>query len=359
VPRNISSLIAQSSGSRYLKVRRPELYGKLVEPQESVTLPGWQMEHETSAGVRKRPLAVDLKQRRLTMDTSFTNTVEELASANVDDTDWASLNRQQQIRSMELEGFVVIPDLLTQDVISSLHDEYSRLPVTATDYSKHKKGCSDIWKMDCPVANNLIAHPPIVDFLTDLFGDDLICTSIGLGTSDPGHPGIAIHTDAQPYGSKIFGVQSSSPILARVLYYLDDLTPECSPFKVIPRSHLSMHRDGSPYGRLLSHPDEVMVTCKAGSAAIINQKVFHGNYPNHSDSPRRMLAIAYRPAWAGPIGDVEDRDPEEVAKLPEHIKPFFRSLNTRDIEFDLPNRPDNMARDAAGISPRRWGSRSS
>jgi predicted amidohydrolase len=38
--------ISQSSGNRYLKARRPELYGKLVEPQESVTLPGWQMEHE-------------------------------------------------------------------------------------------------------------------------------------------------------------------------------------------------------------------------------------------------------------------------------------------------------------------------
>lgn len=40
--------IAQSSGQRYLKARRPELYGKLVEPQESVTLPGWRMEHEPS-----------------------------------------------------------------------------------------------------------------------------------------------------------------------------------------------------------------------------------------------------------------------------------------------------------------------
>ena len=38
--------IAQSSGRRYLKARRPELYGKLVEPQESQTLPGWRMEHE-------------------------------------------------------------------------------------------------------------------------------------------------------------------------------------------------------------------------------------------------------------------------------------------------------------------------
>ena len=38
--------IEQSSGQRYLKARRPELYGMLVEPQESVTLPGWKMEHE-------------------------------------------------------------------------------------------------------------------------------------------------------------------------------------------------------------------------------------------------------------------------------------------------------------------------
>ena len=35
-----------SSGQRYLKARRPELYGKLVEPQASVTLPGWSMQHE-------------------------------------------------------------------------------------------------------------------------------------------------------------------------------------------------------------------------------------------------------------------------------------------------------------------------
>jgi predicted amidohydrolase len=38
--------LEQSSGQRYLKARRPELYGKLVEPQESVTMPGWTMEHE-------------------------------------------------------------------------------------------------------------------------------------------------------------------------------------------------------------------------------------------------------------------------------------------------------------------------
>jgi len=38
--------IEQSSGQRYLKARRPDLYDKLVDPQESVTLPGWTMERK-------------------------------------------------------------------------------------------------------------------------------------------------------------------------------------------------------------------------------------------------------------------------------------------------------------------------
>jgi ectoine hydroxylase-related dioxygenase (phytanoyl-CoA dioxygenase family) len=291
------------------------------------------------------------------MDTSFTNSKESLAEARRDPTDWAGLTRAEQIRSIELEGFVVVPDLLSADRIAALSDEFSKLPTTGTDYSPHQRGHADVQWSDSPTAIDVIANPPVIEFLKDLFGDEVICTSCGYGLSEPGHPGIVVHTDSQPYGSKIFGLGASSPVLARVLYYLDDLTPDCSPFKVIPRSHLSMHRDSNPYNRMLSHPDELMVTCKAGSAVIINQKVFHGNFPNHSNRNRRMLAIAYRPAWAGPVEDVqEDRDPQKVAGLPAHIQPFFRSLNTRSIDYDVPNRPDNMPREAPGISPKRWGS---
>ena len=291
------------------------------------------------------------------MDTSFTNSKEQIARARRDETDWSSLTRAEQIRSIELEGYVVLPDLLPPETVERIREELGRLPTRSVDYSPHQRGSQDVQWTDSPVSIEVIALAPMVEFLTHLFGDEVICTSCGYGCSEPGHPGIAIHTDAQPYGSKIFGRQSSSPVLARALYYLDDQTPDCSPFKVIPRSHLSMHIDGNPYNRFLSHPEEVMVCCKAGSAVVINQNVFHGNFPNHSARDRRMLAIAYRPCWAGPIDDVEeDRDPEKVASLPEHIQPFFRSLNTRHIDYDVPNRPDGMARDAAGVRPSRWGS---
>jgi hypothetical protein len=46
--------IELSSGRRYLKARRPELYAKLVEPQVSVTLPGWRLAHEQRAEVREQ-----------------------------------------------------------------------------------------------------------------------------------------------------------------------------------------------------------------------------------------------------------------------------------------------------------------
>lgn len=35
--------IEHSPGRRYLNARRPELYGRMVEPQTSVTSPGWEM----------------------------------------------------------------------------------------------------------------------------------------------------------------------------------------------------------------------------------------------------------------------------------------------------------------------------
>ena len=290
------------------------------------------------------------------MDTSFTNSRDDVASARQPDVDWASLTRGERVRSLELEGYVVIPDLLSPGEVREIGEELARLPTTAVDYSEHQRGCSNIEWTDSPQAIGVIAQPLIVNFLEELFGDDIICTSCAYAVSQSGHPGIAVHTDAQPYGSQIFGVQSSSPCLVRVLYYLDDLTPERSPFKIIPRSHLSLHSDANPYKRYLAHDEELLVTCKAGSAVLINQKVFHGNFPNYSNSDRRMLAIAYRPAWAGPIGDEEDRDPKKIAGLPESTRKFFGSLNTRNIEFDLPNRPDNMARSAPGINPSRWNS---
>jgi hypothetical protein len=271
----------------------------------------------------------------------------------IDARDWSALSLGERIRQIEVEGYLVLPDLLSPDHLERLKAETAKLETTAVDYSVHQRGCPHL-EFRGGVFTELIIHPPTLAFLRELLGDEILLSHYGYARSEPGHPGISLHTDGQPYGSRIFGFEGSVPVLVRVLYYLEDLTPEVSPFRVIPCSHLSLHPDGNPYQRFESHPEEVMVPCKAGSAVLINHKVFHGNFPNVGDRNREMLAIAYRPAWSGPVDKVDDWDPQEVAKLPEEVKPFFGDRNTRRWTPEGTNKPANMASEAPGVNPSRW-----
>lgn len=269
--------------------------------------------------------------------------------------DWQQLTTGQQIQSLEVEGYVVLPDLLTADQVAALKAETALLETTAVDYSIHQRGCPAV-QFAGGAITDLIAHRPTIDFLEQLFGKDIVMMSYGYARSEPGHPGISLHADGQPYGSAIFGMQGSVPWMVRVLYYLDDLTAEVSPFRVVPRSHLSMHDDANPYRRFTSHPEEMVVTVKAGSAILINHRVFHGNCPNSGDWAREMLAIAYRPAWAGPQSDVEAWNPEQLARLPEEVQQLMTDRNQRRWDFDGGNKPPGMADDAKGMNPSRWDS---
>lgn len=271
----------------------------------------------------------------------------------IDDRDWSTLTLGERIRQIEVEGYLLIPNLLAEYQIDCLKKEADKLKTTPADYSPHQQTRSNIQFFGGAITN-LIAHRPTITFLRKLLGNDIILSHYSYARSEPGHPGISIHTDGQPYGSKIFGYQGSIPVMVRVLYYLDDLTPEVSPFRVIPRSHLSLHADGNPYQRFESHPEEVMVTARAGSAMFINHKVFHGNYPNLGDRSRSMLAIAYRPAWAGPLMKVEEWDPKMVTEMPEMVKVFLANPNTRHWIFEGENKPPNMANQAPGINASRW-----
>ena len=271
----------------------------------------------------------------------------------IDERDWSALTLGERIRQIEVEGYLLLPDLLNADHLARLKAETDELETTPVDYSVHQRGRSNLQFVG-GVLTDLVAHPPTIAFLRELLGEELILSHSGYARSEPGHPGISLHTDGQPFGSQIFGYEGSVPVMVRVLYYLDDLTPDISPFRVVPHSHLAMHADGNPYQRFESHPEEVMVTARAGAAILINHRVFHGNYPNTGDRPRGMLAIAYRPAWAGPVDRVDDWDPGEVAKLPDAVRPFFGGRNTRLWDFGGGNKPANMATEAPGMNPSRW-----
>lgn len=276
---------------------------------------------------------------------------------NIPDTDWASLTLGEQIRHLEVEGFLVMKNMLSADQIAALRGEIDhRLKTRDSEPTPLKKVANDI-QFAGGALTDLIAHPPTIAFLKAMFGDDVIMMTYDYARSEPGAPAINLHSDGQPWGSKIFGAEMSCPRLIRVLYYLQDLTPERAPFRVVPRSHLSFHAQGNPYQRYRSHPEQQMICCKAGDVVMINQNVFHGNYPNRTKEPREMLGIAYRPAWSGPCEKVDEWDPAQWNELPPTVKAVMGSRNSRVWMHDAPSVRPHMADEAPGINPSRWTQR--
>lgn len=280
---------------------------------------------------------------------------EEIDFMNIDETDFSSMSRPEQIRHLEVEGYVVLPSILKPEMIARLKSELVDAEMSHTSYSEYQTRSTTQPQWVSKAVAELIGYPPMIDFLTDLMGPDIVFTRGFFQRTLPGSPGISIHTDGQPHGSDIFGYEGSCPRLLRVLYYLDELTPQRAPFRLIPRSHLSFHAEASPYVRYKSHPEEITLLAPAGTAVVVPSMLLHASHPNKDPQPRELVQLGYRPAWAGPIQPVEEWDAELVASAPEIAKPFLKSLNTTEQQWEQPHKPEGMKTEAPGINPSRWG----
>ena len=279
---------------------------------------------------------------------------EEVDFMTICQTDFATFTRPQLVRHLEVEGFAVFPEILPPDLIAKIKAELADIEMTHTSYSECQTRSNVQPQWYSRVAAELIGYPPMIEFLKHVMGPDIMFTRGFFQRSLPGCPGISIHTDGQPHGSDLFGYEGTCPRLLRVLYYLDDLTADRAPFRLIQRSHISFHAESSPYRRYISHPEEITLTVPAGTAVIVPSLLMHGSHPNRDDSARELLQFGYRPDWAGPAGPIEEWDPDLVANAPDITKPFLKSPNTTEAQWEQPHKPPNMERDAPGINPSRW-----
>ena len=279
---------------------------------------------------------------------------EEIGFMNFDSTDFRTMTRPEQIRHLEVEGYVVLPEILDPDYIARIKRELAEAEMGHTSYSVNQTRSATQPQWLSTAVAELIGYPPMIEFLTDLLGPEMVFTRGFFQRTLPGSPGISLHTDGQPHGSDLFGYEGSCPRLLRVLYYLDELTADRASFRLVPRSHLSFHGEASPYLRYKSHPEEITIVVPAGSAVVVPSMLLHGSHSNKDTQSRELIQLGYRPAWAGPVQPVEEWDPELVANAPEIARPYLQSLNTSSAEWVQPHKPVGMRTEAPGINPSRW-----
>ena len=82
--------------------------------------------------------------------------------------------------------------------------------------------------------------------------------------------------------------------VCNALWMLDDFTPENGTLRVVPGSHRSLRR---PQDALADprapHPDEVLVTGRAGDVVVMNSHLWHGGTANRTAGRRLALHAFY------------------------------------------------------------------
>ena len=264
------------------------------------------------------------------------------------------LGAAERVKELELQGYTLLPGLLDPEQVGELREAVNTIELRHSTYTDKQWYAHGVQWSGSPAVWRLIRHPATTAFLGGLFGDELVCVGVSYSRSDPGYPGMPLHTDSHPYGSSILGASGTPPVLVRVLYYLNDLTPQRSPLRVVPFSHLSLHADAMPYGRFRSDADEQIVTCEAGDAVAINQRLFHAAGANESDASRALVAVSYRPAWARPVVPLPEPDPAQLQRLPEDIRPFLCRPNRGLSDTMIVNWREDLPFGGCGLGPRRW-----
>lgn len=270
----------------------------------------------------------------------------------VADVDWSRLSLDEQDARLASDGYVVVPGVLDARRIETIRTELADLPMNVAPYSEEQKFAKTPPQWHSSSFAELIGDPALVPLLRKSLGEDIVFMLGHYITSGPGVPGLALHSDYQPYGSEPKGWEESSPATLRVLIYLDDLTLDKAPFTILPGSHISVHSVANPYMRYDHHPDMVTITLKAGDAIVFNVKAFHGTHPHLGKQGRGMLELAYRPAWARCAGPVKEWDPADVAAAPDIAKPFLKPRNSGAAEEALGTTLDARMGDFAGLTPR-------
>ena len=182
-------------------------------------------------------------------------------------------------------GYLHAKGVLTGEHLAQIQSEFDRVwELEKPPVSQHKL-LKHLAFLD------LIAHPPILERHQAIFGEQTQLLQYDLlrqGPKNDSAPDYAWHRD--------FSMRGDHPLSINTILYLNDMTEEVGPTRVVPGSHRgegkpSAAQSGSPI------PGEVAVYAEAGDAVFINSAIWHTGGRNRSDGLRRGIYLYYGYWW--------------------------------------------------------------
>lgn len=235
---------------------------------------------------------------------------------------WGAMTPADQAHFFNQNGFLVLPGALTGAEVKQAISEIAAHGLKGTT--------EEVWH--APFTRRLVTNGKLLLALKAIFGESIrffkaayVATPPADGADAATQQRKALHVDygiGEPDGD----FRNSTASWVNVAFYLTDLTAEHSPLWVAPGSN----RDYSvvPATDLERFRGTVkMVLARAGDAVLFHSNTVHAASHNYSHETRHALFYSYRPAWAKPVGPVQEWSEEFIGSFPAEHRELLRGLN--------------------------------
>ena len=194
-------------------------------------------------------------------------------------------------RALDEDGFVKLPGFMEPDLLEALRarvDELFDLEGSAAGSEfKYEEGSRRL--ANCvdkgPQFRRCLAHPVVLAHVGHVLGPRFKLSSMNVRSANP-HNGISqpLHTDMGSVPDE------QGNWVCNTVWMLDDFTESNGALRAVPGTHRSGKRPADVLADpTATHPDEVLVTGKAGDVVVMNAHLWHGGTGNRTDQPRRAL----------------------------------------------------------------------
>lgn len=215
---------------------------------------------------------------------------------------WMSVTETERYL-FDLNGFLVLRDVLDDETVGRLNDSLDRLGLDELDEAGRQSKLEWLPDFGGPFVD-LIDNERILPYLVE-FVDERVRLDHSYGIQMvPGSPGLPLHgfPDDRPRNCAWYQVRNGTIAagLTVVSFALTDVSADAGGFVCVPGSHKANFRCpflDAPADR--QQPWLTHVELRAGDAVIFTEALTHGSLDWHGPGNRRALFYKYAPGqWA-------------------------------------------------------------
>jgi ectoine hydroxylase-related dioxygenase (phytanoyl-CoA dioxygenase family) len=224
------------------------------------------------------------------------------------------------VLKIELQGYSVLPDLLTQEECAAARSELAQI----IDFERELPGArhdpSSSWAYNlmnkARVFERVYQVPELLRVIRHFLGQDAVISGVMGRVVYPGAPAQGLHFDGSitgPFRSDAAADRERRNIETvfglNVIWCLSPFRADNGPTRLVPGSHRLPTRE---IPREAAPPGELAIEAEAGSVLLFNIATWHGASAHQGAEPRYSLITPWRRSWVRPEADLSRMVAPEV-----------------------------------------------